>query len=168
MCIVILRRVAQRWCDKLACVQSITASPQQVADLLGRLAVLINRTSAPLLFRTLGELGLSFTQVKALHVLEDSGEVSVKDVAAALNLSLPAASRALDGLTRRGYVDRKESEIDRRSKLVRLLPAGQEALEAIARGRLEALTEWAATLSDDERAGLHAVLLPILERTPSQ
>lgn len=124
----------------------------------------LNRTSAPLLFRTLGELGLSFTQVKALHVLDDRDEVSIKDVAEVLNLSLPAASRALDGLAQRGYVDRTESAKDRRSKIVRLLPAGQEALRVIARGRQTALTDFAATLSDDERDGLHAVLLPILER----
>jgi DNA-binding MarR family transcriptional regulator len=145
-------------------VQSTSASPQQVADLLDRLAVHLNRTSAPLLFRTLGELGLSFTQVKALHVLDDRDEVSIKDVAEVLNLSLPAASRALDGLAQRGYVDRTESAKDRRSKIVRLLPAGQEALRVIARGRQTALTDFAATLSDDERDGLHAVLLPILER----
>jgi DNA-binding MarR family transcriptional regulator len=145
-------------------VQSTSASPQQVADLLDRLAVHLNRTSAPLLFRVLGELGLSFTQVKALHVLDDRGEVSIKDVAGVLNLSLPAASRALDGLAQRGYVDRTESAKDRRSKIVRLLPAGQEALRVIARGRQTALTDFAATLSDDERDGLHAVLLPILER----
>ena len=124
----------------------------------------LNRTSAPLLFRTLGELGLSFTQVNALHVLDDRDEVSIKDVAEVLNLSLPAASRALDGLAQRGYVDRTESAKDRRSKIVRLLPAGQEALRVIARGRQTALTDFAATLSDDERDGLHAVLLPILER----
>jgi DNA-binding MarR family transcriptional regulator len=145
-------------------VQSTTASPQQVADLLDRLAVHLNRTSAPLLFRTLGELGLSFTQVKALHVLDDRGEVPIKDVAEVLSLSLPTASRALDGLAQRGYVDRTESAKDRRSKIVRLLPAGQEALRVIARGRQTALTDFAATLSDDERDGLHAVLLPILER----
>jgi DNA-binding MarR family transcriptional regulator len=150
--------------NKLACVQSMTASPQQVAEVLNRLAVQINRTSAPLLFRMLGELGLSFTQVKALHILQESGEVAVKDVAESLNLSLPGVSRAIDGLARRGFVDRRESAHDRRSKLVRLLPPGEEALEALARGRRSALADFAATLSDDERAGLHAVLLPILER----
>jgi DNA-binding MarR family transcriptional regulator len=149
-------------------VQSITASPQQVADILSRLAVALNRTSAPLLFRMLGELDLSFTQVKALHILEDSGEVTVKDVAGALNLSLPAVSRALDGLAQRGLIDRRESTTDRRSKIVRLLPPGLETLRTIAIGRRTALEEFAATLSDEERAGLHALLLPILERIDPQ
>jgi DNA-binding MarR family transcriptional regulator len=149
-------------------VQSIAASPQQLADLLDRLAVHLNRTSAPLLFRMLGELGLSFTQVKTLHVLQESGEVAVKDVAGFLNLSLPAASRALDGLAQRGFVDRRESAEDRRSKLVRLLPPGQEALRALARGRQSALKDFTSTLSDDERARLHDALLPILERIDQQ
>jgi DNA-binding MarR family transcriptional regulator len=149
-------------------VQSITASPQQVADLLSRLALALNRTSAPLLFRMLGELDLSMTQVKALHILQDSGDVTVKDVAGALNLSLPGVSRALDGMVQRGLIERQESSTDRRSKIVRLLPAGRETLGAIARGRQTALEDFAATLSDDERASLHAVLLPILERLDTQ
>ena len=75
-------------------------------------------------------------------------------------------SRAIDGLVRRGYVKRTESTEDRRAKLVRLLPAGHGALDQFERGRLSTLEDFMATLSDEERAGLHAVLLPIVERIP--
>lgn len=125
------------------------------------------RASSPELFRLLGELGLSFTQVKALHVLHEAGEASVKDVGARLGLSFPAASRALDGLTQRGYVERRESAADRRSRLVRLLPPGNEVLDRIGRARLSALEEFTASLSPEERDGLHTALLPIVERTSS-
>jgi DNA-binding MarR family transcriptional regulator len=112
----------------------------------------------------LGELGLSFTQVKALHLLRDAADVNVKDVAESLGMSLPAMSRSLDGLVQRGLVERLEDEKDRRAKLVRLLPAGQQAVADIERARLSALEEFTATLSDEERTGLHATLLPIVER----
>jgi DNA-binding MarR family transcriptional regulator len=124
----------------------------------------LNRASSPDLFRVLGELDLSFTQVKALHLLHDAGEASVKDVGERLGLSFPAASRALDGLAQRGFVERRESAEDRRSRIVRLLPPGVELLDRIARSRMSALEELTATLSPDERAALHAALLPIVER----
>ena len=144
------------------------ASPQGLAELLGQLLLHLHRASTPELFKQLGELGLSFTQVKALNLLRISDEdVNVKDVADRLSMSLPAMSRSLDKLVQRGYVERLESEKDRRAKLVRLLPAGRAVLEDIEQARVSALAELTATLSDDERAALHAALLPIVERIPS-
>jgi DNA-binding MarR family transcriptional regulator len=144
------------------------ASPQGLAELLGQLLLHVHRTSTPELFRQLGELGLSFTQVKALNLLRISDEdVNVKDVADSLSMSLPAMSRALDKLVQRDYVERVESEKDRRAKLVRLLPAGRAVLDEIEQARKSAIEELTATLSDEERAALHAALLPIVERIPS-
>jgi DNA-binding MarR family transcriptional regulator len=136
-----------------------------VAELLGKLLLHVHRTSTPELFKLLGELGLSFTQVKALGLLRISDEdVNVKDVADRLNMSLPAMSRSLDKLVQLGYVDRAGSEKDRRAKLVRLLPAGRAVLDQIEHARKSAVEELTVTLSDDERAALHAALLPIVER----
>ena len=140
-------------------------SPQGLAALLGQLLLHLHRSSSPELFRQLGELGLSFTQVKALNLLRvSSGDVNVKDVATSLNMSLPAMSRSLDQLVQRGYVDRHESVKDRRAKLVRLLPAGRAVLDDIEQARVSALEEFTARLSDEERTALHATLLPIVER----
>jgi DNA-binding MarR family transcriptional regulator len=140
------------------------ASPQQLAALLGKFVMQLNRASSPELFRMLGELELSFTQMKALHVLLEAGDVNVKDVAGRLGMSLPAMSRALDGLVNRGYVERLESPTDRRARLVRLLPAGRAILTEIEQSRRAALEELAALLTDEERTGLHDSLLPIVER----
>jgi DNA-binding MarR family transcriptional regulator len=143
------------------------ASPQGLAALLAQLLLHVHRASTPELFKQLGELGLSFTQVKALNLLRLSDEdVNVKDVSDRLNMSLPAMSRSLDKLVQRGYVERLESEKDRRAKHVRLLPAGRAVLDEIERARVSALEELTAALSDDERAALHAALLPIVERIP--
>ena len=127
----------------------------------------LNRASSPSLFRLLDQVGLSFTQVKALHLLLDSGDVNIKDVAGRLGLSLPAVSRALDGLVKRGYIARHESARDRRAKLVRLLPAGRDALDTIERSRVSVIEDFTVTLSDAERSQLHAVLLPIVQRIPT-
>ena len=142
-------------------------SPQALAELLGQLILHVHRASSPELFRVLGELGLSFTQVKTLHVLRESDDVNVKDVADRLGLSLPAISRALDGLVQRGFAERRESDRDRRAKIVRLLPAGRDALDTIERSRVSVIEEFTVTLSADERSQLHTVLLPIVERIPT-
>ena len=143
------------------------ATPQTVAELLARLMQACYRSSSPELVRLLGELSLSFTQVKTLHLLRAGGDVHVTDVAGSLGMSLPAMSRSLDGLVQRGFVERKESEKDRRAKLVRLLPAGRAVLDEIEQARVSAVEEFTATLTDDERAALHAALLPIVERITS-
>jgi DNA-binding MarR family transcriptional regulator len=142
-------------------------SPQALAELLGQLILHVHRASSPELFRVLGALGLSFTQVKTLHVLRETDDVNVKDVADRLGLSLPAISRALDGLVQRGFVERRESDRDRRAKLVRLLPPGRDALDTIERSRVSVIEEFTVTLSDAERSRLHTVLLPIVERIPT-
>jgi DNA-binding MarR family transcriptional regulator len=130
-------------------------------------ATAVNRSSSPALFRALEELDLSFTQVKALFTLE-RGELSVGEISAALGLSLPATSRSVDGLTHRGFVVRRESTEDRRSKLVALTPQGRDVLEACMAGRRAAIERFVETLSESERSALHSALLPIAERiTPS-
>ena len=144
------------------------APPQALAELLGRLIMHLNRAASPEMFRLLDQLGISLTQFKTLHFLRDAEEVNVKDVSERMGLSLPAMSRAIDGLVRRGYVARTESAEDRRARLVRLLPAGRAALDQFERGRSSALEDFMATLSDEERAGLHSALLPIVERIPPQ
>ena len=120
------------------------------------------------MFRVLGEVGLSFTQMKALFVLAESEEMTVKDISGRLSMSLPAMSRSVDGLVQRGFVARSECASDRRSRLVTLLPAGREVLDRVTAAREATIVAFAAELSDAERTALHAALLPIAERIASR
>jgi DNA-binding MarR family transcriptional regulator len=149
-------------------VQATVASPQQLADALVRLSNHVNRTASPDMFRVLGEVGLSFTQMKALFLLQEQDEMTVKDIAARLSMSLPAMSRSVDGLVQRGFVARREHDTDRRSKQIALLPQGREVLDRVTAARENALVAFAAELSDAERTALHAALLPIAERIASR
>jgi DNA-binding MarR family transcriptional regulator len=142
----------------------MAASPQQLAEVMNVFAAHLIRCGSPDLIQFLGEVELSITQVKTLLWLEENGEMSVKDVATALNLSLPAASRAIDGLAQRGLVDRRESELDRRAKVISLRPGGRQIGAALTESRLATYQSFAAELSEDERTALHAALLPIVER----
>ena len=127
----------------------------------------LNRKSSADLFRMVAELDSSFSQVKMLFLLEDGGEHSVKEIAERLGLSLPAASRAVDGLIQRGYVTRRESATDRRSRLVALTGDGRAVVERVLRARLRTLEAFADELTPDERDCLYTALLPIVERIAS-
>jgi DNA-binding MarR family transcriptional regulator len=148
-------------------VQATVATPQQLADALVKLSTYVNRTASPDMFRVLGEVGLSFTQMKALFLLQETEEMTVKDISSRLSMSLPAMSRAVDGLVQRGFVARREHESDRRSKQIALLPAGRDVLDRVTAAREKALVAFAAELPDAERTALHAALLPIAERITS-
>jgi DNA-binding MarR family transcriptional regulator len=111
------------------------------------------------------ELDLTLTQLKALHALDIAAqETSVKELAEAMGLSLPAASRTVEGLLRRGYLERREDEHDRRVKRLRLTPAGHDALERLNRARLAGLEQFAVTLTDEERTRLSGAIASLLAR----
>jgi DNA-binding MarR family transcriptional regulator len=129
------------------------------------LASYLMRTANVGTFNTIAELDLSFTQLKALLTLEAEGEErSVKALADLLGLSLPAMSRAVDGLFERGLVDRREDPADRRVRQVRLTDAGHEVPRALNEARLSALQELMSSLDDEQAGALQHALQLILSR----
>lgn len=124
------------------------------------------------LFQMLADMGLSITQFKMLHLLVRTGEeeLSVKALGDQFSLSLAAASRAVDGLHQRGYVERVECPSDRRIKRVHLTPAGREAIRELHATNVAHLAGFTATLSEPQRRALAdaiAPLLALLEIEPS-
>jgi DNA-binding MarR family transcriptional regulator len=118
-------------------------------------------------FEAIAELDLSFTQIKALCALEAEGEEgSVKALAEALGVSLPAMSRAVDGLFERGLVEREEHSEDRRMKRVRLTGQGRTVPNALTAARLSALSELIGSLDNEEAEALGQALALILTRRP--
>jgi DNA-binding MarR family transcriptional regulator len=127
----------------------------------------INRSTSPEMFRILGEQDLSFTQMKALYALSEQEGMSVKDISAHLGMSVAAMSRSVEGLVQRGYVARTESDTDRRTRRIALLPQGREVLDRLLAARTAALATFAQELTEAERTALYAALLPIAERIKS-
>ena len=114
-------------------------------------------------FNTIAELDLSFTQLKVLCRLEMEGqERSVKALAQSMGVSLPAMSRAVDGLFERGFVVRDEDPVDRRMKRVRLTRAGHRVPRALNDGRLTALQDLIGSLDDEEASALQRALTLIV------
>jgi DNA-binding MarR family transcriptional regulator len=132
-------------------------------DLYAMAAHLLRRANLGT-FDMVAELDLSFTQIKALCVLEaDDTERSVGELASSLGSSLPAMSRAVEGLSERGLVEREEDTSDRRVKRVCLTAAGRKVPAALNEGRLSALAELIEDLSEEEAQALATALEPIVE-----
>jgi DNA-binding MarR family transcriptional regulator len=148
-------------------MQAKVASTTELTEALAAVWAHLTKGSSGDLFRVVDELGLSFSQVKMLFLLQDGGEHSVKEVAAHLVLSLPAASRSVDGLVERGFVTRRESAEDRRSRIVALSDSGQQVVAAMLRARIATLDAFVATITPEERNALLTALLPIVERIKS-
>ena len=92
--------------------------------------------------REVSEHDLTLSQLKTLSLLGElppSSPLSLKDVAERLGISLPAASRAVDPLVRRGLAERREDTEDRRIKRVRITPKGDALGQRLMAARVAAL-----------------------------
>jgi DNA-binding MarR family transcriptional regulator len=143
-------------------------APAEARDLatdLYALVVYLHKNCNSDLFEAVGALELTLTQIKLLHHLDDaSRELTLKEAAELVHVSLPAASRLVDDLVRRGFVERNEDTEDRRMKRVRLTDAGGAVIRRLNAARLIGLHQFARSLSDVERDRLAQALSTLLER----
>jgi DNA-binding MarR family transcriptional regulator len=153
-------------------VQASTAQTQPKTDeLVPNLAAFLHhifKTCGPKggMLEIIDELGLSLTQLKAIQIISTVGqdEMSLKQLGDSLELSLPAISRAVDGLVHRGLVTRTEDETDRRIKRVRPTPEAERLVARLIDIRFEQLGGFVESLNPRERTKLAAALAVLAER----
>jgi DNA-binding MarR family transcriptional regulator len=109
-----------------------------------------------LLSSVMGVLGvgeLTLVQMGTLILLDGVSPepMSIKALAARVTRSLPATSRMLDQLVKRGLVQRREDPQDRRVRQISISPAGQELIGGIMRRRVEAQQALMSFLDASER-----------------
>jgi DNA-binding MarR family transcriptional regulator len=134
------------------------------ADLYALIAHVHKNCNAELL-EAVGGLELSLTQIKLLHHLEHATrELTLKEGAEAVHVSLPAASRLVDELVNRGLVARHEDVEDRRMKRIRLTDQGRFVITRLNAARLTGLEQFVSNLNPSEREQLGEVLTTLLAR----
>jgi DNA-binding MarR family transcriptional regulator len=145
---------------------TIDTSDRELAYRLGSVILSCFGADGGAAIRAIDESGLTFTQMKVLMTVAGPGEAppGLKPVAEGLGLSLPAVSRAVDGLVKRGLVARTEDPSDRRQRLLTGTEEGERLAGRIMAARLEGLGRFAASLTDEERGHLDAALELLLER----
>jgi DNA-binding MarR family transcriptional regulator len=145
-----------------------TGSDEALVRDLGLLMRKLMGSSNPAVFHALDDYDISFSQAKIVMTtfMGDEAPRSIKDIADGLGLSLPATSRAVDGLLKKGLVTRTEAEHDRRIKQIALTPAGREITRRLFELRIAGIREFVASLDPADRKRLATTLEPIFERTP--
>ena len=136
----------------------------QLTEGLCAFMMYVQKNSGDDFFRMVGELELSLSQLKLLMLLDRDGEHTLKEIAESLVLSLPAASRAVDGLYKREMVARREDADDRRHKRVTITAKGSEVIEHLNQARFAGIQQFLETLTTNEREKLARALAPLLAR----
>ncbi len=138
------------------------ATVDSVATDLGVLMKHLLVSSSRDFFAAVEEAGLTFTQVKCLHLLGDSDEpLALNALSDRLGLSAPAISRAVDGLVQRGEVKRTEDPRDRRSKLLTVSARGRRTIDRFVAIRFAGIRRFVEGLPQDELTSLAAGIGPI-------
>ena len=100
----------------------------------------------------LGELNLGFTQLAALYALEDSGTMTVSDMADTIGRSPSATSRLVNSLVTRQLVERRQDSEDRRIRTLAMTGRGKAVLGRVDRARAEEFLAIVRPLATRERA----------------
>jgi DNA-binding MarR family transcriptional regulator len=141
------------------------ASIEAVAGDLGLLLKHVLGSSSRDFFAAIEQTGLTFTQLKCLHILADADEpLPISALSEHLGLSGPAISRAVDGLVQRGEVKRTEDPRDRRSKLLTVSARGRRTVERFMALRFAGVKRFVEGLTEAEREALAAGLGPVARR----
>jgi DNA-binding MarR family transcriptional regulator len=146
-------------------MQVTTEAKTDLAGDLFALVVYLHKNCNSDLFEAMGALELTITQIKLLHHLEDAPRaLTLKEAAELVLVSLPAASRTVDDLVRRGFVERHEDTEDRRMKRVTPTEAGRAVIRRLNAARLIGLEQFSQSLNQVERHELAEALAQLLRR----
>lgn len=80
---------------------------------------------------------LSFSQVATLHIIDREGMVNVNEISRRLDLSMSATSRMIEELVKKGLIDRKEDQENRRSKALSLTTSGKKFMDTLSIERVK-------------------------------
>lgn len=133
-----------------------------LADDLERIALGAVGLTTRALARADAGFELTFPQWRALLVVgEDADGARVGEVATRVGVTVPATSRLLRRLERRGLTALSVDEQDRRATRARLTDRGRIVRETILAHRVGALREVVSSLHDPERLDLREGLRAI-------
>ena len=97
--------------------------------------------------------GLSLTEFRLLKLTAERMRL-VSELATALDVTVPTISSAVDGLVRRGLIQRCDRGVDRRAIPLDITDEGRRLLAAARRRQRQALSAVMARLDPEERRAL--------------
>ena len=97
-----------------------------------------------------------------LALISDGTDRTQLEIASELSIDKSTLVPILDRLEKSGLLARTASQRDRRVRIPRSTPAGQQAVRTVAIARDNAINERLAAIPPDERAAFHATLFSIV------
>lgn len=98
-----------------------------------------------------------------LTLLERHGEMRMSRLAELLAVDMSVTSRHVAHAAERGWIERAPDLADRRSRILRLTPAGRELLDELARRTTEIFARTLSDWTDDEVGQLNTMLARLRE-----
>lgn len=89
------------------------------------------------LARSLNALDISLAEIAVVHLIDQSGEMRVGEIATRLNVPMPTASRIARRLVDAGLVLRREDDQDRRARTLTLSTQGRDLVDETSRERVK-------------------------------
>jgi DNA-binding MarR family transcriptional regulator len=114
--------------------------------------------------RIMANTQVTLQQVLLLTRLRQANASSASDLAAMLNLSLPAVSQAVDRLVRLKLVTRIEDRADRRKKKIATTSKANALLERLTKARASEYSAGLSSVSEETLEQLKLVLREILHQ----
>src|SRR5262249_4789954 len=111
--------------------------------------------------RVVPGLGASVSEALALGKLV-GGELPQQELAAELGLEKSTVSRLVDGMVRKGWVEKERDPANRRYQKVGLTPGGARAARQIARAMRQRHERWLTALTPRERRAVSIGLTALI------
>jgi len=133
------------------------ADPNRAGDALRRLVDLVSHGSGAV-FMLMNDASVTLPQVLLISRVEKLGSPSLSDLAEGSTASTAALSQMIDRLVQQGLLDRAEDPVDRRRKAIRVTSRARALLRKIEAARSADYELGLASLGDDLRTRLAAML----------
>jgi DNA-binding MarR family transcriptional regulator len=115
------------------------------------------------ILRAFVDFDYSLPQLATLLLLDEEGELTIKQVTEILGRSISATSRLLDQLVERGMVSRREDEHDRRSKRIAITEKGRILIATLEQRRADAQLAVMEYYSAEEQAEINRAMALLAE-----
>ena len=119
-------------------MRTINTNDNKLARNMGQFRRAIVREFVFNILSTFVEFDYSLPQLATLLLLDEEGELTIKQLTEFLGRSISATSRLLDQLVERGMVSRREDEHDRRSKRIAITEQGRKLITTLEQRRADA------------------------------
>lgn len=140
-----------------------TNDREKLARNIGQFRRAIVREFVFNILHTFIEFDYSLPQLATLLLLEEEGDLSIKQVTEILGRSVSATSRLLDQLVERGMVSRREDEHDRRSKRIAITEKGKMLIATLEQRRADAQIAVMEYYSAEEQAIINRAMTLLAE-----